>query len=164
MTIFTIAQATDATNGEKPVVMIPDADIFFQEDNTFELTEGGKVITMLPLDDHEYAENGEEIPVVFRGFEIPAGRYGDGESRQLWGGAYTPRSIFLLIPEQSELGRALVSRGLVQASIRRVFTGAQAAGTWAEFIDDSEAVFIPEDTFTVRSDGSSRAVTSALGR
>jgi hypothetical protein len=113
MTIFTLAQAT--ANGHEPYVMAPDTDIFFVEGDTFELTEGGKVITMLPLDDHEFAENGEEIPVVFRGFEIPTGRYDEDpdEPRDLWGGAYTPRSIWLLIPEHSDLGRALVSRGLV---------------------------------------------------
>jgi hypothetical protein len=112
--IFTFAQMVDEAKGLEPYVLLPDTDVLFQEGytDTFELTAGGKVIVTLPLVDDEYDEEADEIPVVFRGFEIPSD-YDQWDGRWIWGGVYAPRSIWLLIPEFSELGQALVSRGIV---------------------------------------------------
>jgi hypothetical protein len=139
MTIFIFAQMVDEVKGLEPYVMLPDSDVLFQEGytDTFELTDGGKVIVTLPLVDDEYDEEADEIPVVFRGFEIPSG-YDQWDGRWIWGGAYAPRNTFLLIPELSELVRALADKGFVYDTAAEEWR-AEFNRRWREALAEEEA-------------------------
>ena len=106
--IFTLEQASDQDC--EAYLMTTDADIFFEEDDTFELTDDGHLVVQLQLTGLEWDDNAPLLPYRFADFTD----HSDGGPEFITAtAAITLDYPLLWIPVTSELGQALIARGLV---------------------------------------------------